>query len=639
MIGTGLRPRSLQARLLWGTVPVIFLVMVSVLIVVEQRQRAAVVEETQRRGQVLAKDLAAISQNALLLYNFTALEQNVVRLASEDDVDYAMILDADGRVVADSERPERVGQVLTGTVDRRAAATLEPLRQDTRVKSGPALYDFAAPIIVQGRKWGTVRVGLSKQRMDALIRRTRWELGVLTVATLIVGGVAAAIVARRISRPVQRVAEGAAAIARGELDLRIEPAADDEIGRLAVAFNHMAARLRQQRGALEDANAELRQRLEELADLKSYTDNILGSLTTGIVTIDLDGRVVTLNPAAELMTGFFAGEVTGRYCTEVFAQTPELGDILMDTIASRAPSPGVAATLRRRNGRTLPIEITTVPLKGGEGKDLGVIAAIRDVTIVHELEQRLRRSDRLAALGSLAAGLAHEIKNPLTSLLTFSRHLTRRFDDEQFRAKFQSVVPRELERINGIVERLLELSRPARLAFGPVRLPALLERAVELHAHEMETASVRVVREYARDLPTVWADPNALYQALVNLVRNALEAMPSGGRLTLRAGWSDGTVMLAGRHRASGARRVRIEVEDSGVGIRAGDADRIFNPFFSTKSGGTGLGLALTHKIVEDHGGSIDFRSLSAGGTTFRIELPLFPDLPDEVGTHGDDLR
>jgi len=639
MIPAGLRPRSLQARLLWGTVPVIFLVMVSVLIVVEQRQRTAVIDETERRGQVLAKDLAAISQSHLLLYNFTALEQNVARLAAEQDVVYALILDADGRLVADSGRPERIGQILTNAVDRRAAETAEPLMQDTTTRSGRALYDFAAPIIVQERKWGTVRVGLSKQRMEALIRRTRWELGALTVATLIVGGLAAALVARRISRPVQRVAEGADAISRGELDFRIDAVTDDEIGRLAVAFNHMAAQLRQQRSALQSTNVELRQRLEELADLKSYTDNILASLTTGIVTVDLDGRVVTLNPAAEMMTGFFAGEVAGRYCTEVFVQTPEMGEILMEAIGSRAASPGVAATLRRRNGRTVPIEISTVPLKGGDGKDLGVIAAMRDITVVRELEQRLRRSDRLAALGSLAAGLAHEIKNPLTSLLTFSRHLTRRFDDEQFRAKFQSVVPRELERINGIVERLLELSRPARLTFSPVRLPALVERAAELYAHEMETAGVRVVREYARDLPTVWADPNALYEGLVNLVRNALDAMPSGGRLTLRAGWADGDAALPGRRSATGARRVRIEIADSGVGINPADADRVFNPFFTTKDGGTGLGLALTHKIVEDHGGSIDFRSVPGAGTTFRLDIPLFPDPPEEVGTHGDDLR
>jgi two-component system sensor histidine kinase AtoS len=635
-----LRPRSLQAKLLWGTVLVICLLMVSVLIVVEQRQRTAVIEEAERRGQVLARDLAAISQGALLLYNFTALEQNVARLATEDDVEYAIILDSEGRVAAHSARLERVGLVPPGEVARRAAAATEPLKQDTVSPAGRAIYDFTVPVLVHERKWGTVRVGLSKHRMETLIRRTRLELGGLTVVTLLLGGVAAALVARRISRPVQQLAEGAAAISRGELDLRIEPTTDDEIGRLAVAFNHMTAQLRQQRTALQSANAALRQRLDELADLKSYTDNILASLTTGIVTVDLDGRVVTLNPAAELMTGFFAGEVTGRYCTEVFAHSPELDEILMETIANRMAVPGVAATLRRRNGRTLPVEISAAPLKGGEGKDLGVIAVIRDLTVVRELEQRLRRSDRLAALGTLAAGLAHEIKNPLTSLLTFSRHLTRRFDDEQFRTKFQSVVPRELERINGIVEQLLELARPPRLSFVAMRLPPLLERVVELCAHELESADVQVTREYAHDLPVLWVDPDALYQALVNLVRNALDAMPSGGRLVLRTGWSEAPhVARPGRRGPAGGRRVRVEVEDSGIGIPAGHADRVFNPFFTTKDGGTGLGLALTHKIIEDHGGSIDFRGVPGGGTVFRIVLPLVPAPPAESGVHGDDLR
>jgi PAS domain S-box-containing protein len=635
-----LRPRSLQAKLLWGTVLVIGLLMVSVLVVVEQRQRAAVIEEAERRGQVLARDLAAISQGPLLLYNFTHLEQNVARLATEDDVQYAIVLDHEGRVAAHSARQERVGLVLPGEVDRRAAAATEPLTQETVSRSGRAIYDFAVPVVVHERKWGTVRVGLSKQRMEALLSRTRWELVGLTVLTLLLGGLAAALVARRISRPVQQLAEGAAAISRGELDLRIEPTTDDEIGRLAVAFNDMAAELRRQRNALEDANAELCRRLEELADLKTYTDNVLASLTNGIVTVDLDGRVVTLNPSAELMTGFFTGEVTGRYCTEVFAHTPELGEILMETIASRTAAPGLAATLRRRNGRTLPVEISAAPLKGGEGKDLGVIAVIRDLTVVRELEHRLRRSDRLAALGSLAAGLAHEIKNPLTSLLTFSRHLTRRFDDEQFRAKFQSVVPRELERINGIVEQLLELARPPRLHFVAMRLPPLLERAVELYAHEIESGRVEVTREYARDLPVLWVDPDAIHQALVNLLRNALDAMPSGGRIVLRTGWSDAPhVTRPGRFTPGGGRRVRVEIEDSGVGIPAADADRVFNPFFTTKDGGTGLGLALTHKIIEDHGGSIDFRGAPGGGTVFRIVLPLFPDPPVEPGGHDDDLR
>jgi PAS domain S-box-containing protein len=630
LLGLGLF--SLRTKLLWGTVLVVALVMGAVTAVVEHRQREAIIAEVERRGQVLARNLAATSYGPLLLYNFTALEQNVARVAAEEDVVYAMVLDTDSRVAAHSVRPERVGDQLKGPVHERAASATAPLTQET-VFGRQRSYDFALPVIVNEQKWGIIRVGLSKRRMEAEIRKTRLELAGLALLTLVGGGLAAALVARRIAGPVQLLEQGAAAIARGELSQRIEPTTADEIGRLAVTFNHMAAQLSQQRTALEDVHSELKRRFEELADLQSYTDSILHSVTSGIVTIDLEGRVVTLNPAAELLTGFFAGEAAGRYCTEVFGQTPELGEILMETLTSRAPITNVPLTLGRRTGAGLSIEVSTAPLKGGDGKDLGAVVVLRDLSVLRQLERQLRRSDRLAALGTLAAGLAHEIKNPLHSVRTFSRHVADRFADEKFRARFARVVPRELDRINRIVERLLELARPARLSFGLVRLPALLDRVLELYADQIEAASHTLRRHYARDVPPVQADEEALYRALVNVVGNALEAMCAGGRLTIRVAWSE-----ASEHRSLRTvgfnRRVQIEVEDTGSGISSSNAERVFNPFFTTKDNGTGLGLALAHKIVEDHGGTIDFRSVADVGTTFRIVLPLVPDPP--TGARGE---
>ena len=624
------RFRSLSARLSWGTVLVVSTVMASLILLVERHQRATFIEETERRGEILARNLAAMSYGPLLLYNYTALEQNVARAASEADVVYAVVLDSDGKVAAHSRNAARIGEFLAGDVDREAARALEPLRQDTVDRRGGEVYDFAVPVLVNNEKWGTARLGLSKARMRAQIDRTRWELALVMLVTTLGAACAAAVVARRISRPVRQLANGAVAIARGDLNQRIEPVTEDEIGHLAVAFNHMAAELARQHAALENANAELRRGLEDLADLKGYTDNILASLTSGIVTVDLEGRVVTLNPAAELMTGFFAGEVAGRYCTEVFVHTPDLAELLMETLANRSPVLGTPLTLRRRGGRGLPVELSVSPLRGSEGKELGVIGVFRDLTRVRQLEERLRRSDRLAAVGELAAGLAHEIKNPLTSLLPFSRRLSRAFEDADFRQKFETVVPRELERINAIVEGLLELARPARLTFKPLRLPALLERTVELYGTRMEAQRIEVRREYTRDLPGIWADHEALYQALVNLVTNALDAMPGGGVLVLRAGWT--VAESLGAAGAGAARRVAIEIEDNGVGIPPAIVDRIFNPFFSTKAAGTGLGLALTHKIIEDHGGAIDVRSTPGVGTTFRLVLPVMPEAPPEPG-------
>ena len=214
--------RSLAARLACSTVLVVFTVMAALIVLVERHQRGAIIEETERRGEVLARNLAAMSYGPLLLYNYTALEQNAARIGAEADVVYAVVLDADGRVAAHSRSAAHVGEILPGKADRLAAAAGAPLRQDAVDAGGGAIYDFAVPVMVNGQKWGTVRVGLSKGRMQAEIHRIRWELGVLTLVTTIVAACAALLVARRISRPVQQLAEGAAAIARGHLNQRID---------------------------------------------------------------------------------------------------------------------------------------------------------------------------------------------------------------------------------------------------------------------------------------------------------------------------------------------------------------------------------------------------------------------------------
>lgn len=618
--------QSLQAQFLLGTVLVLLFVMAAVIVVVEHRQRAAIIEEVERRGAVIAENLAAVSRVPLLLYNFTALEQNVTRVAGQADVVYAMILDAEGRVATHSPHPELAGLALTGDAAEQAAKTDVFLIQETVLPATrESIYDFVVPVIIDGQRWGTVRVGLSKRRMEAEITETRWELGALTLVTLMLGGGGAGLVARRIARPVRKLAAGAAAISRGELNQQITPSSSNEIGRLAIAFNHMASQLLHQRTALETAHAELRHHFEELADLKSYTDSILDSLTIGLITLDLDGRLVTMNPAAELLTGLFSREAAERYCTEVFSHSPEVVEILMETLASRLGVSSASLMLQRRNGTSLPIELSTAPLGGADGKELGVVGVFKDVTVVHELEAQLRRSDRLAALGTMAAGLAHEIKNPLTSLRTFTRLVSRRFDDERFRETFERVVPRELERINDIVERLLELARPGRLSLTLVQLPTLVERALELYANQIDSKQIVVRREYARELPAIQADSEQLYRAFLNLVANALESMTGGGRLILRTEWSEEREWLSSSRRAP-RRGVKIEIEDSGSGIPPSAADNIFNPFFTTKDGGTGLGLALVHKIIEDHEGSITFRSSPGVGTTFRVLLPVLED-------------
>jgi PAS domain S-box-containing protein len=609
---------SLRTKLLIGTILIVAVLMATVTFVVERRQRTTIIDEVHRRGTALAEGLAGLSAGALLLYNFTALEQNVVRFDRETDVAYALILDRLGEVVAHSRAPEQVGLTLSDPVSLRAMAAA-PVVQETVGADGEALYDFAVPILVDDDHWGTVRVGLSRRRVDAQIAGTRRELAALAVVALILGGLATAMVARRITRPVRQLADGVAAIARGELDQRIDPGRSDELGRLALAFNEMSAQLRQQRVDLETAHTALRQRFTELSDLKSYTDHILSSFVNGLVTLDLDGRVVTVNPAAEALMGCAGSTLRGRAATDALQHLPELRDLLLETLRTRVGVGPVSFTLTRSDGRSVPVELATTPLRGGEEQALGVMAVLRDLTPVRQLEEQLRRSDRLAALGTLAAGLAHEIKNPLTAIMTFSRHIARRFNDERFRQRFQSVVPRELERINAIVDGLLRLARPARLVLAPVHVPPLLEQALDLFAPQIEARGIRVRREWTVGIPPVPGDAEQLYQALLNLVANAIDAMEEGGTLTVSLGWPP----LEAASGGSARDRLVVEIADTGSGIKPEETPNVFNPFFTTKSGGTGLGLAIAHKIIEDHAGSVTFRSVPGQGTVFTVALPL----------------
>ena len=634
---------SLRTKFLVGTLLVVSAVMGALVVIVEQRQREAIIREVRQRGSVLARDLAAVSAGPLVLYNYTQLEQNVVRLDPETDVAYAMVLDRDGRVAAHSHRPESVGTILSGTTLDRILSTDAPLAQELESPDGGGLYDFAAPMVIDGQRWGTARVGLSRRRMDAEIADTRRQLLLLAVLVLAGAGLASALVAQRIARPVRQLAVGAVAISRGELVQRVEPTTSDEIGQLAAAFNNMARQLHEQRSALlegrtalEAAHGELRRRFAELSDLKSYTDHILDSLVNGIVTLDLEGRVVTLNGAAEQLLGCPVAEARGRPVVEVLGHAPELVAILQAAIQWRTARSGTV-TLAGRTGGTVPVEITTATLKGGEGQDLGVIVIARDLTAVRALEAQLRHAQKMEAVGRLAGGVAHDFNNLLTVITGRSQLLLLKLPPE-------SPMRRDVELVEETAHRASALTRQL-LAFS--RKQMVQPRVVDLNdvVRGMETMLSRLIGEdialTTRLDPTagcVRADPAQLEQMIVNLVVNARDAMPLGGRLTLETSFVRLDEGFARQH--VGLRpgpHVRLNVRDTGVGMDGLIKAHLFEPFFTTKGPGkgTGLGLATVYGIVTQAGGAIRVESEPGQGATFTIEIPrvdLPADLPGEAG-------
>jgi PAS domain S-box-containing protein len=607
------------------------------MVVVEYRERKAIEAQVRKRGITIARNLAAVSTNALLTYNFVILEQHVGRIASEEDVVYVIILDREGRVAAHSERSDLQGRRLTDVMTQQALQAREPLIQSGVGRQGledrVSFLDVSMPVFPADEqdKWGTVRVGVSLEAMYGEIRRTRLTISLLGLgAALLVCG-AAWVLARRITLPLAKLRAGALAVAGGDLSHRITMSSADEIGEVAAAFNRMTSDLQTQQAALQEANRELDERLKEVLTLEQYNERVLSSMTNGLVTLNLEGRVVKWNEMAAHITGYQVGDVEGRLGEEIFAHNPGFRRVLMDGLHGQGVSRDRSMSFVRPDSREVPLEINTSLLEDETGHITGVLGVFRDLSLVRELEQRLRRADRLAAVGRMAAMVAHEIKNPLVALKTFIDMVPRRAKDPVFLARFQEIVPKEVDRVNAIMEDLLELSRPPRISARPIHVEDVITRCIALYEQQATASGIPIVQKLVPDLPQVRADPEYLLRALGNLTLNAIQAMTAGGVLTIRTGngvpWQLALTEASGHADPTGPADmsqpfVFIAVSDTGTGMTPAQLDSLFTPFFTTKEKGNGLGLALTHKIIEEHQGHLHVESQFGVGSTFTILLP-----------------
>jgi signal transduction histidine kinase len=248
---------------------------------------------------------------------------------------------------------------------------------------------------------------------------------------------------------------------------------------------------------------------------------------------------------------------------------------------------------------------------------------IAQLSRVRDLEDRLRRADRLAALGTMAAGIAHDIRNPLTSILIFSQLMSLHHDDPDVREKFNRVVPRELERVQAVIEDMMELARPVTIHRDPVNLNEVFAQVLELFESQVATQQIKLAQEYDQDLPFCMADRKRLHRCFSNLVSNAIQAMPTGGDLTVRTAMVPTMVFPnSGLPDRQSEPALRVTVSDTGQGIPAAALAHIFEPKFTTKKHGLGIGLAVSRKIVEGHRGTIEALSQPGRGTSFRITIP-----------------
>lgn len=373
-------------------------------------------------------------------------------------------------------------------------------------------------------------------------------------------------------------------------------------------------------GALSGRYHELQQHMEDqrkhLSDLQAFRDLIFESVGSGLVGVNPAGQVTAFNRAAESITGVRADEAIDQPWESIFGQGVNLIDVQKAVSEGGEPAPRHEFRLRRRDGQEVPVGISFWALRSGAGDAAGLIGVCQDLSSIKQMEQRVRQADRLAAVGRLSANMAHEIRNPLASISGAVEALARDLPADPTRSQLVEIVLRESARLNQIVGDFLEYARPAPMAPIEINMAEILDEVLLLIEHRTLPANLKVAREYGDALPTL-VDPQRLRQAVWNLCLNAVQAMPDGGELRVGA-----------RTMRERGGRLQISISDTGQGIAEGDLPHIFEPFFSTKPEGSGIGLALVYRVVEEHGGSIEVRSRVGEGTTFILILPA----PDGAG-------
>jgi PAS domain S-box-containing protein len=347
---------------------------------------------------------------------------------------------------------------------------------------------------------------------------------------------------------------------------------------------------------------------EIFSTMRENMNSVMAGLEDGLLLFTRDARAVMISPAAEKFLGEPAGQFLGRRVTEIFPPGHPLHEVLH--IESDELSEVAAETELETSEGPRRVSVSVQAIQE-DGERMGALVTLRDLDSLENINTQLQVSERLTALGRITAGVAHEVKNPLNSMRLWLENLKESLPPESDGVSRQAVqvLDKEIDRLDAVVKRFLDFTRPMDIRLEPTQLAELLREVLEFAQPQLEKSRIQLAQLLPIDVPEVYVDRALLKQAVLNLVLNAAEAMPGGGQLRL---------VLSRR-----GEMAEITVGDTGKGIAPENRQKIFQLFFTTRPGGSGIGLASTFRIVQLLNGSIDFTSEVGRGTTFRIELPL----------------
>lgn len=518
-------------------------------------------------------------------------------LAFSPDIDEVTIADVAGVAFVSSDSS------LPGHFVPRRLRFTELLNQNffsqLRAIYGPQRnYEVDFGFTLGGEPFGDVRVRLTTAFLRNRMNRDLGRLGIFVLGSLVFSLALAAVVSRATLRPLAVISRQLDRISAGQFDA---PAPSES------GLGETADELGQVSRKITKVGQQLRGVHEIFSTLRENMDQMMAGLEDGLLLFTRDARAVMVSPAAEKFLAASANELLGRRAGEIFPPGHPLRSALR--MEGEELSEVAAETdLETREGRKR-VRVSVQAIQEN-GERMGALMTLRDLDSLENINTQLQVSERLAALGRITAGVAHEVKNPLNSMRLWLENLKESLPAREAGAlSAVSVLDKEIDRLDTVVKRFLDFTRPTEVRLEATQLAVLLREVLHVAGPQLLKARIRVAEALPESVPEVYVDRALLKQAVLNLVLNAAEAMPGGG--DLRVGLDRRGEMA------------EITVSDTGRGIAPEHRQKIFQLFFTTRPGGSGIGLASAFRIVQLHNGSINFTSEEGRGTTFQIELPL----------------
>ena len=510
----------------------------------------------------------------------------------------AAIVDADGKAILHTN-PDLIGKQVLDRPDFQLVKDANFRQQFRLIYNPPNVYDVRMPLQLDGAAFGSIRVGVSTVFLKHELTPRLQHALLFSSTAILLSLILAAGLSHIALGPLERISRSLDSVTAGDTEAVAEEAGHDEYGLVTLKIAHLG---RQMRDAKEIFSA-----------LKDNVDQIMANLQDGLMLFTRDSHVVLVSASVERFLGRPRRELLGHTAKEIFSPESSLGALVLDAFQRHGGV--VQRELESPNGKRVQVALDFIQEGGAQ---IGALLTMRDAESVRRIEDEIEMSRRLSASGRLTRGVAHEVKNPINAIVLHLQLLQGKLHQvDPDTRRHMEIIGNEIHRLDRVVQILVDFTRPRDLHLEETDLCRLLEDVASLAAPDAGLHGITITRELPAEPLNVKVDTDFMKQAILNVVLNGVQAMPDGGTLAISARREEDVVVT--------------EIHDQGGGIPSEIQDKIFELYFTTKKGGTGIGLAQTYQILQWHYGSVDFQSLEGQGTTFRLRLPLVESRSDSL--------